>query len=274
MERRMISFRELLTTFTSLGVASSTPVIVHASLPALGEISGGVDALLGALQTAWGTVILPTFTYRTMLIPEVGPADNALVYGSGKVSNSQAEFFRPDLPADRSMGVVAEGLRRSPEARRSSHPILSFAGVNADSYLNAQTIQEPLAPIRLLAGQGGWVILLGVDFTSNISIHHAERRAGRKQFTRWALTPQGVIECPHIPGCSNGFGALAPGLNGVTRRAQVGNGSIQAIPLVDLVETAYQWILSNPLALLCGQPDCERCQAVRAQVVRVPPVVA
>jgi aminoglycoside 3-N-acetyltransferase len=175
-----------------------------------------------------------------------------------------AEFFRPDMPADRMMGAVAEALRRHPKARRSSHPILSFTGVNAERALEAQSLAEPLAPIRILSDSWGWVLLLGVDYKVNTSLHYAERKAGRKQFLRWALTPKGVCECPGFPGCSDGFPALAPHLESLTRRVQVGPAVVQAISLPDLVEAACLWIDSDPAALLCQRADCERCNAVRA----------
>jgi aminoglycoside 3-N-acetyltransferase len=206
---------------------------------------------------------MPTFTYKTMLIPEAGPPDNAMKYGRGKDTNRMTEFYRPDMPADRMMGAVAESLRRHPGARRSHHPILSFAGLNADRALDAQSLAEPMAPIQVLTEAWGWVLLLGVDYRANTSVHYAERKAGRKQFIRWALTPKGSCECPGFPGCSDGFPALAPRLEAFTRRVQVGRAAIQAISLPDLVEAASRWIASDPLALLCERLDCGRCQAIR-----------
>lgn len=265
----MITYRELVTAFRALGVERSVPVMVHASQSAVGPVNGGVDTLLGALLASFDAVMMPVFTNRTMLIPEVGPADNGILYGSGRVSNTTAEFYRPDLPADRSMGELAESLRRLPQARRSPHPIESFAGVNADRFLNTQTLADPLAPAQRLFEAGGWVMLLGVDHTRNISLHLAERDAGRKGFLRWALTPYGVIECPNMPGCSQGFNAIAPRVRRITRQAQTGETITQAVPLADLIRIAQTWLETDPLALLCDQPDCAACQVVRTQAVRV-----
>ena len=77
------------------------------------------------------------------------------------------------MPADTLMGVVPETLRRWPEARRSMHPILSFTGIRAEKILGTQTIEDPFAPIRALVELDGWVLLLGVDHTTNTSIHFA-----------------------------------------------------------------------------------------------------
>jgi aminoglycoside 3-N-acetyltransferase len=82
---------------------------------------------------------------------------------------------------------------------------------------------------------------------------------------RWALTPKGVLECPGFPGCSAGFQAIAPELEKFTRRVQIGNALIQAVPLTMLFKVVAGQIKKDPLALLCQQADCERCNAVRNQ---------
>ena len=132
--------------------------------------------------------------------------------------------------------------------------------------LETQTLNEPLAPIHMLKEEEGWVILLGVDHTVNTSIHYGELLAGRKQFIRWAITPEGVKECPGFPGCSNGFNAITPSLDQVIQRVQVGSSLIQAIPIAALVETVLAMLKHDPLALLCEKPDCERCTAVRKSI--------
>jgi aminoglycoside 3-N-acetyltransferase len=265
----MISYRELVASFRALDLARTTPGIAHVSLPEIGEVNGGADTVLGALCAAFDELVMPAFTYRAQVIPEVGPADNGLVYGSGRLSNASAQFFRSDMPVDWQLGPLPESLRKLPQARRSIHPLISFTGINLDSILGAQSLVEPLAPVRLLTEAGGWVLLVGVDHTVNTSLHYAEKLAGRKQFLRWALTPAGVVECPNMPGCAQGFNAIATRLRGVTRQAQLGESFVQAVPLNDLVAIARQWLEADPLALLCEQADCASCQAVRAQVVRV-----
>jgi aminoglycoside 3-N-acetyltransferase len=252
-----------------LEIDRAAPVIVHSSLSSFGEVNGGAEAIVGALLASFNQLVMPAFTYMTMLTPETGPEGNGITYGSGKDGNRMAEFFRPDMPVDKMIGAIPETLRLHPKAKRSGHPILSFVGVNAEAALEAQTLQEPLAPIRVLAKGWGWVLLLGVDHTVNTSIHYAERVAGSRQFTRWALTPAGIVECPGFPGCSNGFSMLESRLNGVTRQARAGSAVIQAIPLLALVETVKSMIAEDPQALLCDQTECERCQSVRREAMSV-----
>ncbi len=260
----MLTFRDLVVGLKSLGLNPQQPLIIHSSMDSFGqEIRGGAQTLLGALLLTSDSIMMPTFTYKTMLIPECGPENNGITYGSGTELNRLAEFYRPDMPADPQMGILTEVLRLHPQAQRSNHPILSFSGIHVGEALQAQTLSEPLTPIQHLAQAHGWVLLIGVDHTANISIHFAERLAGRHQFVRWALTPNGVKECPRFPGCSEGFNQAESILAPITKQVMIGNASIHAIPLQSMIEILKQKIEAEPLALLCNREDCERCQAVR-----------
>jgi aminoglycoside 3-N-acetyltransferase len=263
----MISYRELVSALRGTGLLPSQPVLVHASLSSFGdEIRGGPDALIGALLANASGMLVPTFTYKTMLIPETGPEGNASSYGRGKDTNRMAEFFSMDMPVDPLMGLLPETLRKRPEARRSSHPILSFAGIGLDDIVASQSVCDPLGPLGRLADMDGQVVLIGVDQRVNTSIHLAEARAGRKQFVRWALTPDGVRECPGFPGCSEGFNQAALLFEDFNRRVRVGEATIQVISLRRLYAAVSVRLAEDPLALLCGREDCQRCAAVRASV--------
>lgn len=262
----VIGYRDLINALRKLDMDSGRQAIAHVSLSAFGMVQGGAETVLGALLTVCDGVIMPTFTYKTMIVPETGPPNNGVEYGSRTDLNKMAAFFHPEMPADKSMGVVAEELRQLTQSKRSRHPILSFAGINMDEAIAAQTIQEPLAPIKALAAADGIVLLLGTDHTVNTSIHYGEKQAERKQFVRWALTRRGIVECPGYPGCSQGFEAIASSLRASLKKVFVGPTSIQAIPLQDLIETVIEMIAEDPLALLCSNAECNRCQATRAAV--------
>jgi aminoglycoside 3-N-acetyltransferase len=258
----MTNLAALKLGLTRLGLKKSL-VIAHASLKAFGHIEGGAETLLEALLDSVRGVIMPTFTYKTMLNPEVGPPGNGMTYGSETNLNKMAEAYRPDMPADKMMGILPETLRRHPRAKRSMHPIQSFAGIHADAILNSQTLFDPLAPIGVLADQDGWALLLGVDHRVNTSIHYAEKLGGRMQFIRWALLPDRVVECPGFPGDSEGFEAIAPLVEKFTRRVEIGGALVQAVPLKSLIKAVVEELYKNPFALLCQRQDCERCNAVR-----------
>ena len=245
------------------------PAIAHASLKSFGAIQGGAETVLIALLASVSGLIMPAFTYKTMIIPEVGPPNNGLTYGRHPDLNRMAEPFHYDMPADPLIGTLPETLRHDPRAMRTSHPILSFAGVNAINILNVQTIYNPFAPIGALADRDGWVLLLGVDHTVNTSIHYGEKLAGRRRFVRWGLTKKRVVECPEFPGCSDGFEAIRPDIEHITRRAEVGESFIEAIPLHPMLQAVEAKIKRNPQALLCEREKCERCDAVRHTLIEM-----
>ena len=259
----MPGYEELSTGFQKLGLQNAL-VIAHASLKPFGYIEGGAETVLNAMLASFAGVIVPTHTYKTKIIPTVGPPHNGVVYGSGRDKNKMAEPFHLGLRVDSMMGALSEALRNHPAARRTSHPILSFAGIHADPLLSTQTLDEPLAPVGALAEQNGWVVLINVDHTVNTSIHYAEKLAGRKQFVRWALANGRVVECPNYPGDSMGFQAIEEYLRPDMRRAQVGGGFIDAVPLKRVIDVVQRLIKKDPLALLCERTDCERCSELRS----------
>lgn len=258
-----VSYRELVRAFRGLGIDPSRPIIMHSSLSAFGHVHGGAESVVGAMLDIFEQVMAPTFTYKTLVVPETGPPNNAIRYGTQNDRNKMAEFFYPGMPADPLMGVISETLRQHPDAFRSGHPVLSFAGVNVREYLNKQMLNEPYAPIAAMFDANGWVLLVGVDHRSNTSIHLGERLAGRRMYIRWALMGDLVVKMENFPYCSDGFNAIAPLIEPFVKKVQVGNALIQAMPLQELVETTRQLVSADPTALLCSRTDCMACNTTR-----------
>ena len=259
----MVSYRDLASGLKKLEIDPAQPVIIHASLSTFGEIRGGADSFLGALLATFQKVMMPSFTFKTMVTPEFGPDNNGVIYGSGKDINKMAEFFYPDMSVDPLIGDLAEALLEHPDSQRSTHPILSFTGINIPNILKSQNLMNPFEPIRTMMGENGWVILAGVDHTVNTSIHFAEQLAGRKTFTRWALTIHGVTECQNFPGCSDGFNKAQDWFSSFTKTVRIGNTKIMALPITKVVQTVKTHIQKNPKALLCSRKECPRCDAIR-----------
>lgn len=258
----MLTYVELKSAFGSLNLADR-PVIAHAGFRKFGDVEGGAATVLHALLDSTSGLIMPTFTYNTMVTPEVGPPNNGITYGSDRDNNKRAEPFQIMMPSDKMMGILPWILLQQEGAIRTAHPILSFGGIRADSALAAQTFYEPLAPIGALAEQDGWVVLINVDHSVNTSIHYAEKLAGRRQFIRWALVENRVVECPGYPGDSSGFQRIEEYIGPDTSRVNVGDAFIQALPLRRLFGAVQELIKKNPLALLCERIDCERCNSIR-----------
>lgn len=261
-DRTTLGYYALVDAFAQLELRE-VPVLAHASLRAFGHVEGGADTIISALLPNVAALMMPAHTYVTMITPLAGPANNGIVYGRRQDQNRMAEPFSPNMPADRLMGIIPETLRQRPGAKRSMHPILSFTGLNVDRALKAQTLEEPFAPIRMLAENDGWVLLLGVDHTVNTTVHYAEKLAGRRQFIRWALTEDGIIDCPHFPGCSAGFKPLERDLAPFTREIQVGEARTRAMPMSAIIEVVKNRLARNPKDLLCSDITCERCNELR-----------
>jgi aminoglycoside 3-N-acetyltransferase len=262
-----LTFRDIHHGLCELGLTSDDRLLVFASLPALGPVRGGAETVAGALASVGELVVMPVFTPQCQVWPLAGPPDNGVAYGDHADENAQADFFRPDLPAQPSQGAVAEALRRAPGALRSSHPLYSFTAIGAEAELAlaAQSLAEPLGPIAHLAESGrvADVLLLGVDHTSNAALHYAAGRAGGKLFVRWALTAAGIVECPACPGCGDGFNRITPHIRGLGRVAHIGTARAERLPLRAVTQAAVDLLRRDPTALLCSRAGCERCAAVR-----------
>lgn len=258
----MNSYRDLANGFRQLNIPSHQPVLAHISNSVLADVKGGTETLLAALLATVDNVMMPTFTFQTMVIPRTGPLHNALEYAVEDHETS-AETFSDNLPSSPEIGDAAETLRKHPQARRSSHPIFSFSGVGVDVALDAQSLTAPWAPIQKLSELGGWILLFGCDQASNCTIHYAETVAGRKQFIRWALTEEKVVECPHFLGCSKGFNDLDLLLGDSSSQRQVGTHQLRVFSMKELIRDVVELIRNDPLALLCSDEGCVYCSEIK-----------
>lgn len=263
----IITYRDIMRTLRELGFNQNSNVIAHVSLAAIepGSVRGGTETVIGALLASCGTVVMPAFTSQTLVWPESGPPDNGCTYGNHAEENARAVMFSADLMVDADLGQVAERFRRHSQARRSDHPVLSFAavGMHAQEIVAAQSLESPLGPVEWLYDHGGDVLLMGMDHRHNTTMHLAEKFAGRKQFVRWAVGVERAYRLPDFPGCSNGFNAIVGKLAWITHQAAIGTLAVQRIPIINLIEVAVQTIQEDPYAFLCSDSTCERCNAVR-----------
>lgn len=173
----------------ALGVREGSTLLVHSSLSSLGWVCGGPEAVVLALQRAVGdngTLVMPAQTGGNSE-PEYWqhppvPAD------WWPVIRQHAPPFDPRSTPTRGMGAIAECFRNMPGVARSSHPQVSFTAwgrytraILSDHRLaNGLGEESPLARVYDLEGS---VLLLGVEYNRNTSLHLSEYRAdwpGRK----------------------------------------------------------------------------------------------
>jgi len=171
-----------------LGVEAGMTLIMHSSLKSLGWVCGGPVAVLQALMdvvTPSGTIVVPTQT---------GEYSDPAQWQHPPVPESWRQIIYDTMPAfdahktpTRYMGVIVETFRAWPGVLRSDHPAVSFAawGRYAEQIIAGHTLEYGLgegSPLARIYDLDGWVLLLGVGFGSNTSMHLAEYRApGSKQ---------------------------------------------------------------------------------------------
>jgi aminoglycoside 3-N-acetyltransferase len=192
---------------------------------------------------------------------------NAETWESFDEALARAVPFSLDLPVARWLGRIAETLRQSFPHERSSHPLLSFlaVGTHARHLIASQRMDWPLGPIQALADLNGHVLQLGVDHTSNTTIHLAEQQLGRSLFYRYAKAAPGVwMELPNISGDSDRFDEIEPELAPATTEVRIGRCHARLVPVREVLACATRLILADPAALLCENPDC-RCSAALQQ---------
>ena len=262
----MISYRDITSSLQDLGLNRSTPVLAHISLAKMGEVNGGLSTVMGALLASVDNVMMPSFTFSTLVIPESGPDENLIDYGSGRESNLSAEVFSHDLPSNMPDREASERLREYPGVFRSGHPVFSFSGLGLDITLINHPADDPYAPIKALRKLDGWVLLMGADPSANFSVHYAEKLAGRKQFIRWALDAEGIQEIPHYPGCSDGFHKINYYMQDELHRVNLAGTDWYAMKVDELLNVAAALIKDDAFALLCNELNCPRCNLVRSAI--------
>jgi len=236
----------------NLHLDGSQNILAFVHAHSVGPVSGGPEAIAAAILAVSQTLVMPAFTYQTQIIPQEGPPNNDMQYGTGDSINARAEFFRPDLAVHPDIGSVAEAFRKARGTVRSTHPIYSFIaqGPDARRVLASQTHQNPLGPIAWLEAHEGHVLLMGRDQRHNFTLHLAEQRAGRRTYIRWALTPDDIEELHHIPGSMEGFNQIWQELQDMTLVTGVGMARTELIPMRLMLAHAEQRIKEDPLFML------------------------
>lgn len=270
----MVTETQIVDGLRALGLNGSSSVLVHASLRSFGEVSGGAAAVCRALTRVCGTVLMVAGTWDRTGVP--APPGLSRPHNAQLAAESWSEFdqalaaavpFTPDLPVDGWLGRIAETMRRETDHVRGTHPTFAFlaTGTHAHRLIAAQRMDHPLGPVEELAALDGDVLLLGVDHTSNTTIHLAEQRLGRSCFYRYAKAAPGVwMELPNISGESHRFDDIEPVLRPVTTERLIGACRARRIAVADVLTHTTRLIEADPAALLCPDETC-RCGAALRQ---------
>ena len=255
-----ITANDLERALNQLGVGQHKDVIAHSSLSAFGFVQGGAPTMIDVLRRNARTVVMPAFTYYT------------LVWPTNKKSSDWPPYPPADGPTWQSDSAVSHDIGRIPQqflevyqAVRSSHPALSFAslGQNTNQILSSQTLEHPYAPIGMLYALDADIVLLGVDHRSNTTIHYGEYLAGRPMLERYAQF-RGELTRTFFPNCSAAFNAIQGHLS-TLEVVSVGKTQVQRMSVRDVVDATVKMLARDPEAMLCNYNGC-RCQHVRDKI--------
>jgi aminoglycoside 3-N-acetyltransferase len=175
LEAIMLTFEKLVEGFRGLGVEEGDTLLVHSSYKSFGEVDGGPQTVIRALEAALGTdkdgtLIMPTFNFD----------------------------FNRGVPWDvrttpSKMGVLTELVRTDPRAKRVFHPFYSFAilGKHAGMLgsLRYKSSYERNSVFGKLRDLDGKIMVIGLSYTNSMTFfHHIEQMEGvdyrfLKQFT-------------------------------------------------------------------------------------------
>lgn len=171
----MLTFEQLVDGFRKLGVMQGDTLLVHSSYKSFGEVDGGPETVVRALETALGTdkdgtLIMPTFNFD----------------------------FNKGVPWDvrktrSKMGALTEIVRMDPRAKRVFHPFYSFAilGKHAEmlGVLRYKSAYERNSVFGKLRDLDGKIMVIGLSYNNSMTFfHHIEQMEGvdyrfLKQFT-------------------------------------------------------------------------------------------
>jgi aminoglycoside 3-N-acetyltransferase len=273
-ERTQVDSRDIVAGLERLGLSSDSVVMVHSSLTSFGHVVGGARAVVDALREACGTVVMlaGTWDLTGVLAPPglIRPNNayfNADSWPEFDTAVANATPYRANLPVDRWIGRIPHALVHEFPSRRGSHPLLSFAAIGEyeQDVIDAQTLTDPLGPLRIVHRLDGYVLQLGVTHTTNTTMHLAEQMLGRSLFYRYARAADGLwVELPNVCGESHEFDRIEPHLAPFTRTTSIGECTARLIRTADVIETTTRLIEADPKALLCDDTEC-RCGAAYQQ---------
>ena len=180
---KVVIKEDIVNELKRMGLKTNDVVMVHTSLKNMGYVCGGAQTIIEALIEVVGvegTIMMPTQSWKNL-----DPVEGV----HWEADESEWQCIRDNWPAydknitpTNTMGAVAEMFRKWPGSIRSDHPARSVcAWGKYAKYLtenhDISNIFGDGSPIARLYDLDGKVLLLGVGYDKNTSIHLADVRA-------------------------------------------------------------------------------------------------
>lgn len=259
-ERAFILKPQINTALAELGVRPGQALMVHASLSSLGFVCGGAQTVIEALLEAVGpegTVMMPTQSWKN-LDPTAGVHWEEPEEWWQSIRDNWPAYDKRITPTN-TMGAVAEMFRAWPGTLRSDHPARSVAawGKHA-AYLtenhDLSDIFGESSPLARLYALGGYVLLIGVGYDKNTSLHLADARAeypGKHTVTEhsavledgrrvWKAYDTLYVDGEDFKEIGAAFEECFP-----VRKTRLGGAVLRLMEQRALVDFAVEWIEKN-----------------------------
>ena len=250
----------IVSELKRMGLKKNDVVMVHTSLKSMGYVCGGAQTVIEALIEVVGeegTIMMPTQSWRN-LDPEEGVHWEADENGWQVIRDNWPAYDKYITPTN-TMGAVAEMFRQWPGSIRSDHPARSVCayGKYAEYLTKDHDISNIFgegSPIARLYELGGKVLLLGVGYDKNTSMHLADVRAeyaGKHNCTQYsAIMENGkrvwkrydtlFVDGEDFEEIGKAFEESNPVSKGV-----IGEAEIRLMEQRDIVDYAVEWIEKN-----------------------------
>ena len=257
MERTIVLKEDILAALAEAGVGRGQTIMVHTSLSSLGFVCGGPQVVIEALLESVGdegTIMMPTQSWKN-LDPAAGvhwqePEDWWLL-----IREHWPAYDKRITPTN-TMGAVAEMFRKWPGTLRSDHPARSVAawGKYAQYLTEGHDLSNIFgegSPIGKLYELNGYVLLIGVGYDKNTSLHLADVRAeypgkhdsiehsailenGKRVWKEYATL---YVDGEDFGEIGAAFEKECP-----VSKAALGNGTITLMKQRTLVDFAVKWM--------------------------------
>ncbi len=260
MERKIVLKKDILDAFHTIGMREGQTVMVHCSLSSLGFVCGGAQTVIEALIESVGengTIMMPAQSWKN-LDPSSGVHWQEPQEWWQLIRDNWPAYDKNITPTN-TMGAVAEMFRRWPGAFRSDHPARSVSAWGR--YAEYLTENHDLSnifgdgsPIGKLYELDGYVLLIGVGYDKNTSLHLADARANypgkHNRVESSAIMENGVrvrksYETLFVDGEDFDKIGLAFEASRHVSKVALGNGTVTFMRQRELVDFAVEWIEKN-----------------------------
>lgn len=260
MERKIVIKDDIVKALKDAGVRPGQTIMVHTSLSSLGFVCGGAQTVIEALMecvSESGTIMMPAQSWKN-LDPETGVHWEEPKEWWQTIREHWPAYNKEITPTN-TMGAVAEMFRKWPGALRSDHPARSVSawGRHAEYLTENHDLSNIFgegSPVGKLYELDGYVLLIGVGYDKNTSLHLADTRAeypGRHLVTEHSAVMENgerkwkAYQTLHVDGEDFERIGAAFEIRGKTTRVPLGNSSICLMRQRELVDFAVEWIEKN-----------------------------